>query len=256
MVTPDPFVRKAGLLLRSPGAWIAGALLALLLWLPASGAFFHTLFPSIPHPVYVRASFFELAFAHCILVGLSSVLAAIAGIGTAIFVTRASGREFFSIANAIAAIGQTVPPVAVLALSVPLLGYGAAPTLVALVLYAILPILENTITGLETVPIAARDAAIGMGFSPWHMLTRIELPLAWPFILAGLRTSTIINIGTATIGSSIGALSLGSPIIEGLAANNPAYVLQGALVVALLAILVDHMFGSLARLAQTPQIST
>jgi osmoprotectant transport system permease protein len=118
-----------------------------------------------------------------------------------------------------------------------------------------LPILENTVTGLEAVPAAARDAAIGMGFSPWQMLSRIELPLAWPFILAGLRTSTIINIGTAAIGSSIGALSLGSPIIEGLAANNPAYVLQGALVVAFLAILVDHMFGSLARLAQSAQIS-
>ncbi len=256
MVAPYPSMQRTSLFLRSPGVWIASALLALLLWLPASGAFFHTLFPKLPHPVYARASFFELAFAHCILVGLSSGLAAIAGIGTAIFVTRASGREFFGIANAIAAIGQTVPPVAVLALSVPLLGYGAAPTLVALVLYAILPILENTVTGLEAVPAAARDAAIGMGFSPWQMLSRIEVPLAWPFILAGLRTSTIINIGTATIGSSLGALSLGSPIIEGLAANNPAYVLQGALVVALLAILVDHMFGSLARLAQTPQIST
>jgi osmoprotectant transport system permease protein len=249
MIARPRLMHVVELTLRTPALWIAGILLALLIWLPTSGSFFHGLFPAVPHPVYVRASFFELTLAHCILVGLSSAVAATAGIATAIFVTRPSGREFFALANAIATVGQTVPPVAVLALSVPFLGYGAAPTLVALVLYAILPILENTITGLEAVPAAARDAATGMGFAPWQMLTRIELPLAWPFILTGLRTSVIINIGTAAIGSSIGALSLGSPIIEGLAANNPAYVLQGALVVAILAMLVDHMFGSLARVA-------
>jgi osmoprotectant transport system permease protein len=256
MIAQHRLLQIVELTLRAPALWIAGVLLALLIWLPTSASFFHGLFPAVPHPVYARASFFELAFAHCVLVALSSAVAAIVGIATAIFVTRPSGRAFFPLANAIATIGQTIPPVAVLALSVPFLGYGAAPTLVALVLYAILPILENTITGIEAVPIAARDAATGMGFSPWQMLTRIEFPLAWPFILAGLRTSIIINIGTAAIGSSIGALSLGSPIIEGLSANNPAYVLQGALVAAILAMLVDQIFGSFTRVAQTTQTST
>jgi osmoprotectant transport system permease protein len=245
------FALRVGPILRWPGSWIAALLLLLLIWMPMSGPFFHELFPKNLHPVYTRASFFELTSAHCMLVGISSLLAASLGIGVGIFVTRENGRDFLGMANSLAAIGQTFPPVAVLALSVPLLGYGAAPTLVALTLYGILPILENTITGLDSVPVAARDAAIGMGFSPWRLLTRIELPLALPFIVAGLRTSVVINISTATVGASIGALSLGSPIIEGLSAANIAYVIQGALVVAVLAILADNLFGLLARLVKS-----
>jgi osmoprotectant transport system permease protein len=132
-----------------------------------------------------------------------------------------------------------------LALAIPLLGYGAAPTLLALVLYSTLPILEATIAGLHAVPNAARDAALGLGFSPKGLLWKIEVPLAAPFIFAGLRNAVIINIGTATIGSSVGALSLGSPILEGLSASNPAYVIQGAFVVSLLAVVIDRAFENL-----------
>ena len=103
-----------------------------------------------------------------------------------------------------------------LALAVPWLGYGAAPTLAALVLYFVLPILETSMAGLQNVSGSVRDAARGMGFSAVGMLFAVELPLALPFILAGLRTAVIINIGTATIGSTVGALSLGTPIVEGL----------------------------------------
>jgi osmoprotectant transport system permease protein len=237
--------------LRWPPFWIACALLALLFWLPASRPLFQALFPQNPHPLYSRASFVELTLAHCYLVLLSSLVAASLGIGIAVAVTRKKGRDFLGLANSLAAIGQTFPPVAVLALSVPFLGYGATPTLVALVLYAILPNLESAIIGLEAVPASARDAARGMGFSPWQMLFLIEMPLALPFIAAGLRTSVVINIGTATIGASVGALSLGSPIIEGLSAANIAYVIQGATVVALLAILADQLLGSLAQLLRT-----
>jgi osmoprotectant transport system permease protein len=145
--------------------------------------------------------------------------------------------------SAIAAIGQTFPPVAVLALTIPMLGYGAAPALVALCLYAIFPVIEATLTGLHAVPATVREAAMGMGFAPRDVLTRIELPLAFPFILAGLRNAVIINIGTAAIASAAGALSLGSPIIEGLSASNPAYVLEGAFLVALLAIVADRCFA-------------
>ncbi len=220
--------------------------------LPVSRPLFQALFPENPHPLYTRASFLELTLAHCYLVALSSLVAAIIGIGIAVVVTREKGRDFLSLANSLAAIGQTFPPVAVLALSVPFLGYGAAPTLVALVVYAILPILQATLTGLESVPSAASDAARGMGFSSWQKLTRIDLPLALPFIAAGLRTSVVINIGTATIGASVGALSLGSPIIEGLSAANIAYVMQGAALVGLLAVLADQMLGSLARRLTPP----
>ena len=229
-----------------PAAWTAMALIALLALLPVSAPLFRALFPGSPHPLYARASFVELFLAHCLLVGASSFIAAVIGLGAAIIVTRDRGRNFLALTRALAAIGQTFPPVAVLALSVPLIGYGLAPTLVALVLYGILPILEGALAGFMAVPAGVRDAAIGIGFSPWRLLTRIDLPLAFPFIVTGLRTSVVINIGTATVGASIGALSLGSPIIEGLAAANVAYVVQGAAVVALLAILVDQVFGLVA----------
>jgi len=234
-------------IMREPFAWLASLLIALLAAMPYSGPLFGALYPDVPHPLYARASFFELTLAHCQLVAISSLIAAAIGIGLAIFVTRGAGREFGPIVSALAAAGQTFPPVAVLALAVPLLGYGAAPALAALGLYAILPILEATLSGLHNAPAAARDAAAGIGFSPSGLLWRIELPLATPFILAGLRNAVIINIGTATIGSSVGALSLGSPILEGLSASNPAYVIEGALIVALLAVTVDRGFAALER---------
>ncbi len=237
--------RAAVFALRQPALWLTLFLIAVIGAMGCSAPLFRALFADNPHPVYTRATFFELTLAHCQLVALSSFVAAVIGIGLAIFVTRDAGREFSGVVSAIAAVGQTFPPVAVLALAVPLLGYGAAPALAALTLYAVLPILDGALTGLHAVPAAVRDAASGMGFAPAGLLWRIDLPLALPFILAGLRNAVIINIGTATISSSVGALSLGSPILEGLAASNAAYVLQGALIVALLAVVADRIFSAL-----------
>jgi osmoprotectant transport system permease protein len=230
---------------RQPVVWLLALLIASLTAMPLSAPLFAALFPDDPHPLYTRATFLELTLAHCQLVVVSSAIAAAIGLGFAIFVTRGAGREFAAIVGAVAAGGQTVPPVAVLALAVPLLGYGAGPALAALTLYAILPVLDGAMSGLDNVPESARESAVGMGFAPAGLLRWIELPLALPFILAGLRNAVIINIGTATIGSSVGALSLGSPILEGLSASNPAYVLQGGLLVALLAVTVDRGFAAL-----------
>jgi osmoprotectant transport system permease protein len=231
------------------------AFAALILFMPATAPLFHWLFPENPRPVFLRASFLELTVAHAQLVALSAGAAAVFGIGIAVFVTRPAGREFLPIVGALAAVGQTFPPAAVLALAVPALGYGEAPTLLALFLYSILPILEATIAGLNAVPADVREAAEGLGFSAAAKLLRIELPLAAPYIVAGARTSVIIAIGTATIGSTIGALSLGSPIVEGLAAENTAYVIQGAIVVALFAIIVDRAVEILERRLAIPSRS-
>jgi osmoprotectant transport system permease protein len=231
------------------------AFAALVLFMPATAPLFHWLFPENPRPVFLRASFLELTLAHAQLVALSAGAAAVFAISIAVFVTRAAGREFLPIVGALAAVGQTFPPAAVLALAVPALGYGEAPTLLALFLYSILPILEATIAGLNAVPADVREATDGLGFSPAAKLLRIELPLAAPYIVAGSRTSVIIAIGTATIGSTIGALSLGSPIVEGLAAENTAYVIQGAVVVALFAVLVDRAFEMLERRLAIPSRS-
>ena len=229
---------------------VALALVLLVLALPHLEAPMHLLFPELERPVYRRASFVELTLSHLGLVLAASAGAALIGVAAGIFSTRRSGAEFEPLVNAVTAIGQTFPPVAVLALSVPLLGYGGPPTLLALGVYAALPITESTIAGLNAVPRDVKEAAEGMGLSPLRLLADVELPLASPLILSGIRIAVIINIGTATVGSTIGALTLGSPIIEGLSASNPAYVLEGAVVVALLAIVTDRLFEDLAHWAQ------
>ncbi len=229
---------------------LAAALTGLVLALPHLFQPMHWLFPQIERPVYERASFVELVLSHLGLVLASSAAATLVGVSAGIFATRQSGAEFAPLINAVTAIGQTFPPVAVLAISVPLLGYGGPPTLVALAVYAALPITENTIAGLTAVSRDVKDAAEGLGFSRLRLLADVELPLALPIILTGIRIAVIINIGTATIGSTIGALTLGSPIIEGLSASNPAYVLEGAVVVALLALLVDRLLEDIVHRAR------
>jgi osmoprotectant transport system permease protein len=130
---------------------------------------------------------------------------------------------------------------------VPLIGFGAWPTIVALFLYDLLPIIENAIAGLEGVPQAVREAADGMGLTALQRLRAVELPLAAPLILAGIRVSVTIAIGTATIGSTVGALTLGTPIFDGLVANKLPFVIEGAVLVALFAILTDMLFARLDR---------
>ena len=222
---------------------LLAALIALVLLMPATEPFFHWLFPGLQQPVYSRASFLTLTLSHLGLVALSGAIVIAAGMAVAIAVTRPSGAAFAVIVHTITAVGQTFPPVAVLALAVPLLGFGAAPTIVALTAYGILPVIDSTVAGLRSVPPPAIDAARGMGFTRGERLLLVELPLAAPIILAGIRTTLAINIGTATIGSTVGALTLGSPIIEGLSGSNTAYVIQGAIVVALLAVTVDQAFA-------------
>jgi len=223
------------------------ALALLVAGMPALRPLFAAAFPGVEPPVYERESFAVLLAWHAALVGLSTLVSSLVGIGLGIFVTRPAGADFRAIADAAAAIGQTFPPVAVLAVAVPAVGYGALPTIIALTLYGLLPILENTIAGLATVPAAVREAAEGMGLSPLQVLRDVELPLAAPVILAGIRTSAIVNIGTATIGSTVGAVTLGTPIINGLVGDKLPYVLQGAAVVGLFAILADLAFGAIDR---------
>jgi osmoprotectant transport system permease protein len=137
--------------------------------------------------------------------------------------------------------------VAVLAVAVPLIGFGEAPARIALALYGLLPIVQGTVAGIESVPGSAREAAAGLGMSAVRILTRIELALAMPVIIAGVRTSTIINIGTAALAATVGARSLGTPIVVGLSGFNTAYIIQGAVLVGLLAIVTDLCFDRLLR---------
>jgi osmoprotectant transport system permease protein len=227
-------------------AWTALVFVALVLFMPALRPVFAALFPALDRPVYLQDSFLSLTLDHIALVAVSSLISAIVGIAAGIFVTRPGGAEFRGIVETIVTVGQTFPPVAVLALAVPLIGFGAGPALIALTIYGLLPIVENTITALTALPPDAADAARGIGMSPGRILRQVELPLAAPVILAGIRISVIINLGTAAIASTVGAKSLGTPIIVGLNGSNTAYVLQGAILVGLLAIIADLGFERLA----------
>jgi osmoprotectant transport system permease protein len=233
--------------LRDPLLWVGLLFLFFAIWMPALRPIFARAFPAIEPPIYAGDSFLILWAFHAALVAVSSLAAIVIGVLGGVLATRPAGAEFRPTLESLAIIGQTFPPVAVLALAVPAFGYGAVPTFVALTLYGILPILNNTIAGLTGVPAAVRDAATGMGLTPFQILRAVELPLAAPVILAGIRISVIINIGTATIGSTVGAITLGTPIIEGLVTDKVAYVIQGAIVVGLFAILTDTAFERLDR---------
>jgi osmoprotectant transport system permease protein len=228
--------------LREPLWWALAALALGVFGMPWAKPLFASLFPQLDRPLYEQESFAALVFAHVGLVALSSAASVVVGVAAGLFVTRTAGREFRTLAETLAAVGQTFPPVAVLAVAAPLIGFGFAPAWIALALYGLLPILQATIAGLESVPAAAREAASGLGMSPGQVLRDIEWPLALPVILGGVRTSVVVNIGTAAVASTVGAKTLGSPIIVGLSGFNTAYVIQGALLVGLLAVVVDFAF--------------
>lgn len=223
-------------------AVLCAVFLLLVFAMPLLKPVFSAWFPDLRQTLYDRDSFAALTWAHLKLVIISSCVAVIIGVGLGVFVTRKAGQAFEPLVSACSAIGQTFPPAAVLAIAVPIVGFGFWPALVALTLYGLLPIIENTIRGLKGIAPAVIESANGMGMSPTQRLGHVELPLATPIILAGVRVSVMINIGTATIGSTVGAKSLGTPIIAGLVNHNIAYVIQGAVLVALLAVIIDNLF--------------
>jgi osmoprotectant transport system permease protein len=198
--------------------------------------------------IYVQTSLLDLTLNHLLIVAVATALATAVAVGLAILVTRPFGAEFLPLSRSIANVGQTFPPVAVLALMVPILGFGTGPTLVALFLYGLLPIFENALTGLTTLPPAVTEAARGVGMTGAQRLTQVELPLATPVILAGIRLATVISLATATIGSTVAARTLGEVIIAGLLSNNIAFVAQGGLIVGILAVLIYDGLSGLERL--------
>ncbi len=134
---------------------------------------------------------------------------------------------------------QTIPGIALLAFMIPIFGIGAAPAVVALFLYSLLPILRNTYTGIVEAAPDAVSAGRALGMTEAQLLTRIRLPLAAPVIMAGIRTAAVINVGTATLAAFVGAGGLGDPIVAGLALSDPVMILSGAVPAAILALLVD-----------------
>ena len=199
-------------------------------------------------PIYTQSTLLDLAVSHIEIVAVATIASTVVAVGLAILVTRPFGREFLPLSRSLANIGQTFPPVAVLAIAVPLLGFGTAPTLVALFLYGLLPIFENALTGLTNLPPDVTEAALGAGMTGRQRLLQVELPLALPVILAGIRLSVVVSVATATIGSTVAAHTLGEVIIAGLLNDNTAWVLQGGLIVAAMAVLIYDGLSGVERL--------
>ena len=234
-----------------PGLIIRAAALAALVTLIVWPQGFEWLFAPMTKygqpATYTQNSLLNLTLSHLGIVAVATIASTLVAVGLAILVTRPIGAEFLPLSRSLANTGQTFPPVAVLALAVPVLGFGTAPTLVALFLYGLLPIFENALTGLTSLPPAVTEAARGSGMTSRQRLMGVELPLAAPVILAGIRLSVVISLGTATIGSTVAASTLGEVIIAGLLTSNTAFVAQGGLVVAAIAVLLYDGLSALER---------
>ncbi|WP_293312697.1 ABC transporter permease/substrate-binding protein [Pedobacter sp. UBA5917] len=182
-------------------------------------------------------------------VGLTfiSLLFAIA-IGLPLGILIARKRKLSGTVLGIAGVLQTVPSIALLGFMIPVLGIGAKPAIVALLIYALLPIIRNTYTGIIGIDLHVKEAARAMGMSKSQILLKVELPLAMPVILAGIRTATVINVGVATLASFIAAGGLGEFIFGGISLNNTNMILAGAIPAALLAIILDALLSLIQKM--------
>lgn len=190
---------------------------------------------------------------HIYISGVSFALVAAIGVPVGVLIAQA-GRlvqlPVFLIAN----LGQAIPGIGLLVLLFAFLGLGVLPTVIALVIYGLLPVLRNTVTGIQGVDPAAVDAARGMGMTRWQALMRVQVPLASPLIFAGLRTALVLIIGTATLGNFIGGGGLGDVIAAGIN-NSDRMVFVGAVMVAALALLADWGLSMIERVAVPKQVS-
>ena len=185
---------------------------------------------------------------HLWLTGISVLMAMVIGVGLGILLSRKQrwATPVIGFANVI----QTVPSIALLGFMIPLVGIGATPAIIALFLYALLPIIRNTYTGICDVDPAVKEAGSGLGMTDYQLLTKVELPLALPIIFAGIRTATVINVGVATLCALIAAGGLGEFIFTGIALNNVDLIMVGAIPAALLALLLDGLLGLVQKKVQ------
>ena len=184
---------------------------------------------------------------HLGLTFISLLLAVAIGLPLGIWIARKN--KIAGTVLGIAGVLQTIPSIALLGFMIPLLGIGAKPAIVALLIYALLPIIRNTYTGIRGIDRHVIEAANALGMSKWQILFQVELPLAMPVLLAGIRTATVINVGVATLASYIAAGGLGEFIFGGISLNNSNMILAGAIPAALLAVVLDFLLSRLQKLS-------
>jgi len=195
-----------------------------------------------------RPEIFGATLEHVELVLISMLIAMLIAVPLGMFIVQRPALRAVSIG--IANVFQTIPSLALFGFLIPIPfigGIGKRTAIVALVLYALLPILRNTYVGLSGIDPAVLEAAEAMGMTPAQILFRVRFPLALSIILAGIRTATIITIGIATIGAAIGAGGLGTFIFRGVALVSDSLILAGAIPAALLSMIADFLLGLLER---------
>lgn len=185
----------------------------------------------------------KLTLQHIKLVGIASLLAVVVGLLVGVLISRPRFRRFAQVVLSLVNIGQTVPTLAVVALAMAFLGIGFRAAVAALFVYSLLPIVRNTYAGITNVEPSLIEAAKGMGMKPYQILGRIELPLSLYAIMAGVRISVVINVGTATLAFLIGGGGLGDLIFTGISMVDTNLMLAGAIPTAVLAILFDTLLG-------------
>jgi osmoprotectant transport system permease protein len=188
---------------------------------------------------------------HLLIVAVAVGMAILTGVPVGIAISQHPRTRRWVLA--FAAVLMTIPSAALFGLMIPalsLIGYGigVVPAVIALFLYSQLPIIRNTTTAISNIDPALREAAIGMGMSTWQRLRKVELPIAVPLIMAGVRMATVINIGIAAIAAYIGAGGLGSLIIRGIAQSDTRQLLAGAIIISVIAIAADYALYGMQRL--------
>ena len=202
------------------------------------------------------ANVVDAVLEHIRLILISTGFAIAVAVPAGILITRQGFRDFSGLILGVANIGQSVPSIAILALFMGILGLGATTAIFALWLYALLPIVRNTATGIEEVDPSIIEAATGMGMTGRQILLKIELPLALPVMFAGMRTAAVINVGTAALGAFIGAGGLGTFIITGIPLMRDRMILVGAILTAVMAVLVDWILSKFQDRLVAPTAAT
>jgi osmoprotectant transport system permease protein len=192
-----------------------------------------------------QALILKLTLEHIEITVIAVSISTLIGVIIGILITRY--KRAATPVIGIAGILYTIPSLALFGMLIPFIGIGLKPTLIALILYSQLALIRNTFVGITHIDPSIREAGRGMGMSSWQFLRMVELPVALPVIMAGIRTAAVMNIGTATIAAYIGAGGLGWLIFRGIASVNTEQIVAGALPVTLLAIGVDYLFVLLER---------
>ena len=219
---------------------LLGIFIGLTIWIPTIGRI------GI-YDVFTYGDILNESWNHFKMVGLAALIATAIGVPLGILVTRPgfTGLSLPIIGGA--GVGQSIPSMAVIAIMAPLLGFGFRSAVVALIIYGLLPILRNSYAAIKTIDPGIIEAAKGMGMTRWQIARKIELPLARPIIMAGIRTSTVINVGTATLAILVGGKGLGRIILTGVLSRQPLITLEGAAPTAAMAITLDYILEVIER---------